>query len=426
MLALDAAAAPFLALSPPAEATSGVRSVVLMHHKRLPELEATLRRLAAAAAHVATPERPVRVHVAQSLRPSEAQAANATRALLESLAAQRALQHLDLWHAPALLPIDADSPDGSSSVDAGRYGTKKNSFRNMVRGLDAVFGAEDGDSDAPSAAAAAGTTAAGGGADLARAARRGARRPPPAFAIVMEDDVEVSLDLFEYFEAVAGLIDGTRHLPAPQRVALGTSFCILRAPHRDYGHKGWLPGDWLRLRPDRYRRLPLRDVTFKTFAWLATREVYETMRRDTQSMFQLPGTARELHASLRGCSYCENFCYDHYLEWRFRNESLVCPEMPRSRQYVLGRGGGMTERPGSVVDDHHAKERSGTLLNEDDVRSWQHADGAARQRARRLLNGLALWALPAALAVAAGGFARGWLRSWFGARVLRRTVERRV
>ena len=43
-LALDAAAAPFGAMLPPTELGDGVRTVVLMHHKRLPELEATLRR----------------------------------------------------------------------------------------------------------------------------------------------------------------------------------------------------------------------------------------------------------------------------------------------------------------------------------------------------------------------------------------------
>lgn len=356
MLALDAAAEPFSSPLPPAEVHSGVRSVVLMHHKRLPELNATLRRLAEAAAFV--PAR-LSVHIAQSLRRSEASAANATSTLLRELAIELPL--LDLWHAPAILPPEDDGPDGSYTVDAKKFGTKKNSFRNMVRGLDAVF------------AAAA---------------------PPPAYAIVMEDDVEVSLDVLAYFDAAAGLIDAAKERKPPGRVSIATSFCILRRPHPDYGHKGWLPGDWLPLRADRYRRLPLRDLTFKTFAWLAPREVYETMRRDTKSMFALPGGHRALHASLAGCPYCDNFCYDHYIEWRFRNESVVCPEFPRSRQYVLRGGGGMTERPGTV-DEYHAKERSGTLLSDDGVHSWQLADGEPRQRARRLLTGLALWSLPA-------------------------------
>ena len=51
-------------------------------------------------------------------------------------------------------------------------------------------------------------------------------------------------------EALTGLtsIDATRQLggrPAhsQSRVAIASSFCILRKPHRDYGYKGWLPGD---------------------------------------------------------------------------------------------------------------------------------------------------------------------------------------
>ena len=371
-LALDAAAAPFAALLPPTELGDGVRTVVLMHHKRLPELEATLRRLAAAARASSASARPLIVHVAQSLRPSEAAAANATGGLLKSLAPQLA-PAVEVWHAPAILPVESDAVDGSYSVDARKFGTKKNSFRNMVRGLDAAFG---------------GNAGAGGSGAV-----------PPSHAIVMEDDIEVSLDLLAYFDMAASLVDATRTLQPPSRIGLATSFCILKSRHRDYGYKGWLPGDWLPLRTDRYRRIRLEEVTFKTFAWLASREVYEIMRRDTSSMFQLPGTAKELHYSLEGCPYCSNFCYDHYLEWRFRNESIVCPEYPRARQYVLNGGGGMTEKPKSVEEDRHAKERSGTLLNQEAVPRHVYADGAMRQRARRLLNGLAMWAM----AVGGGG-----------------------
>ena len=79
-LALDAAAAPFGAMLPPTELGDGVRTVVLMHHKRLPELAGRGRPAAAARASSAS-ARPLIVHVAQSLRPSEAAAANATGGL---------------------------------------------------------------------------------------------------------------------------------------------------------------------------------------------------------------------------------------------------------------------------------------------------------------------------------------------------------
>ena len=49
-----------------------------------------------------------------------------------------------------------------------------------------------------------------------------AKAPPvpaasaPAYAIVMEDDIEVSVDVLEFFDFGASLIDATRALPAPQ------------------------------------------------------------------------------------------------------------------------------------------------------------------------------------------------------------------
>jgi len=354
LFSLDAGEAAFTALLPAAELLKHCRSVVIMHHKRLPELEATLRRLAE------LPGAPrLVVTVTQSLRPSEAIAANATGALLQSLAPALGMS---LRHRPSTLP--EHEVDGSYSVDAQRYGTKRNSFRNMLRGLHEVF---DGDGAAP------------------------------AYAIIMEDDVEVSEDALDFFDFSASLIDATRALPPPDRIALASTFCIPRRGHVDYGYKGWLPGDWAALRSDRYRRWALRDVTFKTFAWLASRKVYEAMVRDVEkSMLHMPaGSALPLHASLQGCPYCENFCYDHYLEWRWRNESFVCPEVPRARQYVIGGGGGMTEQPGAATDSYHGRERSGTLLNDDFVHRWQFVDGGKLQRGRRVLNSLALWLGPA-------------------------------
>ena len=387
LLRSDATEMPFSALLPPEKLC---RTVVLMHHKRLPELEATLRRLAS------TPlASELVVHVAQSLRASEAEAANATGALVHSLA--KSLPLRGLLHAPAVLP--EVEPDGSYSVNAARYGTKKNSFRNMVHAMHAGFRSSSGSSHG------GGSSHNGGGGSGGVSVSGGGG--PPGFVIVMEDDVEVSTDLLEYFDFAASLMDATRALAPPRRVELASSFCILRKGHRDYGFKGWLPGDWLPLRADRYRRMPVRDVTFKTFAWLASRDVYEAMVRDTDSMFAMGGAETALHSSLAGCPYCANFCYDHYLEWRWRNASVTCPEVPRSRQYVLGGGGGMTETPGSVASEYHALERSGTELNAKFVQRWQHTDGAHRQRARRLLNGVALWALPTAAALLAVKVALG-------------------
>jgi len=313
LISLDGQSAAFDELLPAALGRQ-CSNVLIMHHKRLPELEATLRMLASLRG-----ESQLVVTVAQSLRPSEASAANASATLLQSLTP--ALSGMRVRHRPTTVPDH--EVDGTHSVDAQRYGTKRNSFRNLLMGLHAIF------DDTPSHH----DDAAHG----------------PAYAIVMEDDVELAEDTLDFFEMGASLLESTRALPPPEAVKLVTTFCIPRKGHADYGFKGWLPGDWISLRADRYRRWRLQRVTFKTFAWIASREVYEAMVADIQdSMLQMHADAGTLHASLRGCPYCDNFCYDHYLEWRWRNHSIVCPEMPRARQLVLGQGGGMTERPGNV------------------------------------------------------------------------------
>lgn len=151
LLLLDANAPPFSALLQPGR---GVRSVVVMHHKRLPELNATLFGLAAL-----TGAERLDVVVSQTLRASEAAEADASGALVRTFAASGRLR---ARHAVAFVP--EDEADGSFSVDAARYGTKRNSFRNMLHGLGQVFDAQ-------------------GGAQ------------PPAHALVLEDDIEVRLAL---------------------------------------------------------------------------------------------------------------------------------------------------------------------------------------------------------------------------------------
>ncbi len=365
LISLDDGSAAFSNLLPASELLRHCRSVLIMHHKRLPELEATLRRLASLPGS----QRLV-VTIAQSLRPSEAAAANATATLLRSLTP--ALGGMHLRHRATTVP--EDEADGTYSVDAQRFGTKRNSFRNLLMGLRAIF------DDAPSLR--------------------------PAYAIVMEDDVEVAEDTLDFLDVGASLIEATRALTPPEAIKLVTTFCLPRTGHVDYGFKGWLPGDWLAPRADRYRRWRLQHVTFKTFAWLASREVYDAMVADVEgSMLRMPADAATLHASLHGCPHCDNFCYDHYLEWRWRNGSVVCPEVPRARQLVLGEGGGMTERPGDAAT-YHGLERSGIVLNDEFVHRWQHVDGERLQRARRVLNSVALWLGPTLAALIAWEVAR--------------------
>ena len=108
------------------------REVVLMHHKRLQELNNTLTRLA----RLDGAER-LHVTVVQTLGASEAAAADASAALLRALAPRLPF---NLSHRPLVLPPSA--ADGTYSVDSSRYGTKRNSFRNLLHGLEGAFTAE--------------------------------------------------------------------------------------------------------------------------------------------------------------------------------------------------------------------------------------------------------------------------------------------
>ena len=110
------------------------REVVLMHHKRLQELNNTLTRLA--RLHGADR---LHVTVVQTLGASEAAAADASAALLRALAPRLPFK---LSHRPMVLPPSA--ADGTYSVNSSRYGTKRNSFRNLLHGLDGAFAAQAG------------------------------------------------------------------------------------------------------------------------------------------------------------------------------------------------------------------------------------------------------------------------------------------
>ena len=362
LLWLDALAPPFGALLLDDELARSARTLVLMHHRRLPELNATLRGVAALPRAAE-----LRVIVAQTVGASERAAGAASGALVRALAGELPFGALE--HHLVVREAGGGAADGSTTTDAERFGTKKNSFRNMLNGLEAAFGG---------------------------ATKRGERL---AGALVAEDDVALSPDALEYFDFAASLLAGARALPPPARPVLATSFCILRNTHADYPGPLPLASALLPRRAAHYRHGPLRDLTFKTFAWLITREAFDAMRREVPSMLAMPGDARELHETLAGCPYCANFCYDHYLEWRWRESTVVCPEVPRARQLLIGAGGGMTERPGVTGaagrEGLDARRRAGTELNDAFVRRWQFVDGAQRRRARKTLDALALWLLPA-------------------------------
>ena len=371
---------PFLPILREAELDMLARDVVLMHHKRLPELNATLHSLASASG-----ARRLRVTVAQALDEVDAPAAAATAALLRSLTLPfRSLSHSPLLSAPGAT---------SYSTDASRYGTKRGSCRNLLHGLDTLFAAS----------------------------------PPRAAALVLEDDVRLAPDVVDFFDLAASVVAASGAPGASgtaPRVTLASAFCYPRDSHEDYASTQHLPGRLLAGRPDSYRRSPLRSLTFRTLAWLVTREVYDAMSYDfasgPEAMLALPESA-PLHTSMRGCAYCENLCYDHWLEWRWREAAVVCPAQPRAEAIFSG---GMTEHRGILGaggdEGYHARLRAGTgLLSQQRVPSSAFVDDVDRRAATRHLRRLGVASLLALLASAAW-----WLTRRRGSLVGRRCMGR--
>ena len=173
------------------------RDVVIMHHKRLRELNATLSTLARAQRRHGE----LRVIVAQSLDESERSAATDTAALLDDL--RVSLPFETLTHVPPLSRLCRCI----ISTDARRYGTSGNSCRNLMHGLDSVF-----------------------------------RERPENHALIVEDDVLLAEDALEFFDAAASVaassdavdVDVHRDDDEPRRVVLATGFCYPRDDHDDY------------------------------------------------------------------------------------------------------------------------------------------------------------------------------------------------
>eukprot|EP00966_Prymnesium_polylepis_P144549 3337991-Prymnesium_polylepis.1 len=217
----------------------------------------------------------------------------------------------------------------------------------------------------------------------------------------------------------AAVLASADRLPFPEKPVLATAFCFVRDAHEDYGWWRYPSARQLAGGPYRFRRGPLRSITIKTFAWLITREVYEVMRDDALSgpapMLALPAGA-SLHHSLAGCDYCENFCYDHYLEWRWRHASFVCPAVSRVRANFTG---GMTEVAGVLasadIEGHHARQRAGIELNGERTRSWQYVDDSPRRALARSVHSLVRWLVPAVLVLCLCSARSSPLR-WLGVR----------
>jgi len=192
LLCIDLAQPPFTAILLPSELHLVSRSLLLVHRRALPQLNATLFSLAALPG-----AKELRITLWQPLHTSEDAAGEATARLLRSIG------HLGL--AISHLRPATCTPQtcrrlaaGSAAAMGGLRTAAAIMADKLVDGLDVAFAGE------------------------------------AASVVVMESGVELAPDALQFLDFAASLMHSARALPLPGRVVLGTTACRLRAAHRDW------------------------------------------------------------------------------------------------------------------------------------------------------------------------------------------------
>ena len=192
LLCIDLAQPPFTAILLPSELHHVSRSLLLVHRRALPQLNATLFSLAALPG-----AKELRITLWQPLHTSEDAAGEATARLLRSIG------HLGL--AISHLRPATCTPQtcrrlaaGSAAAMGGLRTAAAIMADKLVDGLDVAFAGE------------------------------------AASVVVMESGVELAPDALQFLDFAASLMHSARALPLPGRVVLGTTACRLRAAHRDW------------------------------------------------------------------------------------------------------------------------------------------------------------------------------------------------
>jgi hypothetical protein len=201
----------------------------------------------------------------------------------------------------------------------------------------------------------------------------------PTEVLILEDDAVLSPDALEYFDSASRLMDLDRHLD------FATSSVQFR-PNLVIGHadtdlitalRGRTP-ESTEVLIDRISGTP--RTVFKTFAcmgsrrgWAGLRGLLEGMARaslpvppsppqsapvpaaDAAATPPPPSSSvavawRSVHPELVGCVWCNDYCYDHLVEWFLQGSPFLAPAVARATQ-AAGRGMTYAE---NAVDAIHA------------------------------------------------------------------------
>lgn len=197
----------------------------------------------------------------------------------------------------------------------------------------------------------------------------------PTEVLILEDDAVLSPDALEYFDSASRLMDLDRHLD------FATASVQFR-PNLVIGHADTDLISALRSRTPESTEVLIDRISgtprtvFKTFAWMLSRRGWAGLRGLLEGMARaslpppppppISSTAdgeahsspsssvavawRSIHPELSGCVWCNDYCYDHLVEWFLQGSPFLAPAVARATQ-AAGRGMTYAE---NAVDAIHA------------------------------------------------------------------------
>lgn len=239
--------------------------------------------------------------------------------------------HTNVWNPFPPLKM-AGTAGAAGATKARLYGSKRNSIRNLLNGLKEALRMVS----PPHSLRRSNVEEGGGWLSSVSMAK----------VMVMENDVLLSPDALSFTDHVAH--DVMARDPA---VTFGSTMTCFRGiqPLDRPGTLGsplWFDSN----KPSHsgLRRIgSMLAMQFKTFAWMIRPTVLPKIVADFEAMVAW-ATPDVVHPMFDGCWYCENNCYDHYVEWVWRSAVFVAPEVPRSSQFSSG---GMTEAADEVTSN---------------------------------------------------------------------------
>ncbi|RYG43402.1 hypothetical protein EON68_00480, partial [archaeon] len=327
----------------------GSLTVVVMTYKRHERLHALLQRLSVVQS--VNSIRSLRLIVTQSCDGLDSAHVEETASVLRAASAR----------FERVVHVLTPNVNRDNSFTVGKqFGSKLNSMRNLWAGLHvAMHGQLPGTGADPAIAYAPWSV------DSARAysdsvAASGASRS----VLVLEDDIVMADDMLAFFDFAQIRMDmdptiefacGTTLWRPNILVGVDDVSALTRA------RAAWQGTDAAPALVDRH--VGTYRTVFKTLAWMISAEGWKRLQPLYASMIAFQAepedvqvdvlsrsgalVARTTHPELAGCLWCNNYCYDHAIEWLLQGRPYLAPMLHRATQ---ASGAGMTSVDNEVLD----------------------------------------------------------------------------